>query len=219
MTELTKESKAQLEEIINWTLPGLRFYYRDTNDKIEVDKAYPVGKIIRSGFFIDTSAYAKKPCSRIRYIIASAHNAEVYKTDICDESTKQCELCILHPNSFLRVMDVHKVKKQYQIFLLHIPFHGIPMFSGKFTLCFDFGNGQNIDYLVKRARESFDEKLKMEADEKLESAMWKNRTKDPVGTKADGSFTTLEIQFYKPTADLELGCRKLANDMNRLNLP
>jgi len=210
---------SQYQAFINWTLPGLTFYYRDTNDEVDVEKTYPIGKIIRSGFFIDTSSYAKKPCSRIRFIIASAHNAELHKTDICDPFTKECKLCVLHPNSYLKVMDIYKVKEQYQVFLLHIPFHSIPLISGNVSFNVDFGNGQNNEYLVDRARKSFDEKLKMDADEKLESEIWKDRTKDLVGIMADGSYASLKFSLDKVTLNLELGCRKIANDVNPINFP
>ena len=218
--EISEEDKNYIENVINWTFPGSRFYYRDTNVDIDVEGTYKIGQIIRAGIFIDTSLNAKKPCSKVRYIIGSAHAAEMYKTDMCNQATKDCEICVFHLNSYFKVMDIYKVKDQYQIFLFHIPMHGIPVLENA-SFNFDFGDGKGIDYFVERARASFDEKLKMEVDEKLESSMWKQRTNDPIGVMADGSLFNLDFQFppNEQVYNIEIACRKIAGDLDPINLP
>jgi hypothetical protein len=118
-------------------------------------------------------------------------------------------------------MDIYKVKDQYQIFLFHIPMHGIPILENA-NFEFNFEGGENgVDYFVIRARDSFDEKFKMTPDENLESPEWKDRTSAPVGTKSDGSLFNLEFEYPKTKQmnDLELGFRRLANDFDQINMP
>ncbi len=64
--EISKEKKPSMESILNWTFPGIHFYYRDTDSAVNVEETYTVGRILRAGFFIDVSAHAKRPCSRIK---------------------------------------------------------------------------------------------------------------------------------------------------------
>ena len=119
------------------------------------------------------------------------------------------------------MMQYLKVKEQYQIFLFHIPMHGIPILENA-NFEFNFEEGENgVDYFVNRARASFDEKLKMEIDEKLESPEWKDRTCAPVGTKSDGSLFDLDFEYPKTKQmnDLELGFRRLADDFHPINMP
>ena len=216
--DISEENKTYIENVLNWTFSGSRFYYRDTNEDLNVENIYKAGKIIKAGFFIDASLNAKKPDSRIRFIIGSAHAAEIYKTDFCSPFTRECELCVFHPNSFFKIMDIYKVKEQYQIFLFHIPLHGIPILE---NASFNFNNENTTDYFVERARASFDEKLKMDIDEKLESPKWKKRTNDPVGIKADGSLfpPVFELSGNSKIDNLEMNFRKIAGDLDPLNLP
>ena len=217
---IAEENKTYIENVLNWTFSGSRFYYRDTDADFDVENTYRVGKIIKAGFFIDVSLNAKKPNSKVRFIIGSAHAAELYKTDLCNSFTKECELCVFHPNSFFKVMDIYKVKEQYQIFLFHIPLQGISVLENA-TFDLKFENGKSIDYFVERARASFDEKLKMDIDEKLESPEWKKRTNDPVGTKADGSLFSpvFKLSGNKQMDNLEISFRKIAGDLDSINLP
>ena len=151
---------------MNWTLPGLQLYYRDTElpgDLDQLAEAYRSKNIIRAGFFIDCTSRAAKPVKRIRFIIASAHAAAIWKV-MGDEEIKQWRLNILDFNSYFKVVDTYRVGEQLQIFLLHIPLKGLPMFvnMGSINL------GDEMD-LVKIARKSFDDKLKMEPLPWLES--------------------------------------------------
>lgn len=43
------------EKFANWTLPGLQFFYRDTDAPVIVNTTYHVGNVLRAGFFIDVT--------------------------------------------------------------------------------------------------------------------------------------------------------------------
>ncbi len=218
--EVSKEEKTRIESVLNWTFPGIRFYYRDTDSNVDVEETYTVGRILRAGFFIDVSAYSKRPCSRIRFIIASSHIAELYKTKYCEPEARKCELCVLHPHSYFKVMDVFKVGDQYQVFLLHIPFKGVPLFQDE-SFDFSLGLEKTGAHFVYRARKSFETKLQIEADENLESARWKDRTKFLIGKKTDGSFFSLNYSLVEneQCGKVETGFRDIADDEDPLNLP
>ena len=133
---------ASFEEAINWTLPGLQLFYRDTNVDGDLDQLAQVYKdknIIRAGFFIDCTSRAAKPV--------------------------------------------------------------------------------NMD-LVKVARMSFDNMLKMEPLPWLESEAWNDRTSMLPGTSSDG-WATLEPQdpINEQVANLHNAILSMSHDDTELNKP
>lgn len=174
---------ASFEDAINWTLPGLQLFYRDTNVAGDLDKlaeVYRNRNIIRAGFFIDCTSRAAKLVKNVRFIIASAHAAAIWQV-MGDEDAEQWRLNVLDFNSYFKVVDTYRVGEQLQILLLHIPLRGIPMFAG-------MGNiniGEDMD-LIKIARKSFDDKSKMQPLPWLETEAWDQRTDMLPGTCSDG---------------------------------
>lgn len=82
---------ASFEDAINWTLPGLQLFYRDTNVEGDLDKlaeVYRNRNIIRAGFFIDCTSRAAKLVKNVRFIIASAHAAAIWQV-MGDEEAEQ----------------------------------------------------------------------------------------------------------------------------------
>lgn len=69
------------EQIVNWILPGLQLFYRDTDADIDVDRMYPVGKVLRTGFHTSVSTKLQRPAQKTRFLIATAHAALL----CCDE--------------------------------------------------------------------------------------------------------------------------------------
>lgn len=208
---------ASFEEAANWTLPGLQLFYRDTNvdgDLDQLAQGYKDKNIIRAGFFIDCTSRAAKPVKNVRFIIASAHAAAIWKV-MGDEEAEQWRLNVLDYNSYFKVVDTYRVGNQLQILLLHIPLRGIPMFAG-------MGNiqiGENMD-LVKAARMSFDSKLKMDPLPWLESEAWNDRTSMLPGTSSEG-WITLEPQepMNEQVANLHNAILGLSHDDTELNKP
>lgn len=208
---------AAFEDVINWTLPGLQLFYRDTNvdgDLDQLAKAYIDKNIIRAGFFIDCTSRAAKPVKNVRFIIASAHAAAIWQV-MGDEEADQWQLNVLDYNSYFKVVDTYRVGNQLQILLLHIPLRGIPMFAG-------MGNiniGEDMD-LIKIARKSFDDKSKMEPLPWLESDAWNQRTNLLPGTCSDG-WAALEPQEpnNEQVANLHNAILSMSHDDTDLNKP
>jgi len=217
--ELSNVQKENIEAIMNWMLPGVTLYYRDADLDINVEEIYQVGKILRTGFFIDMTSKAQKPCHNVRYIIASAHAACIYQTEMCNPFMKDCNLCVLHPNSFLKVLDIYKVGNQTQILLLHIPMNGIEFMQNLGTFNFVIEDKNYDDYFIQMARKSFDDKIKMEPREILETEEWLDRTKDPIGLRADNTLFGLEYESNDRIIELEIGLRKLGDDTQAINMP
>ncbi len=209
--------KAALEDVINWTLPGLQLFYRDTDIDVDLDQlaeAYQTKKIIRAGFFIDCTSRAAKPVKRIRFIIASAHAAAIWQV-MGDDEAEQWRLNVLDYNSYFKVVDTYRVGNQLQILLLHIPLKGIPMFAG-------LGNidiGEDLD-LVKIARKSFDDKSKMEPLPWLENDAWNQRTEMLPGICSDG-WVPLAPQEpnNEQVANLHNAILSMSHDATDLNKP
>ena len=118
-----KES-SYFENLANWVLPGLQFFYRDTDAEFNVQECYHIGDTIRAGFFIDATTKLQKPLHKTRFLIASAHAAFLFE----DESyanqnpvVKEWNLVTFHFNSYFKVIDVYETPHCTQILLLHLP--------------------------------------------------------------------------------------------------
>ncbi|MDE6278286.1 MAG: tyrosine-protein phosphatase [Muribaculaceae bacterium] len=208
---------AAFEEMINWTLPGLQLFYRDTNMQMDLDvlaEAYRKKNIIRAGFFIDCTSRAAKPVKRIRFIIASAHAAAIWQV-MGDAEAEQWRLNVLDYNSYFKVVDTYRVGEQLQILLLHIPLKGLAMFAGMGNISI----GEDMD-LVEIARKSFDEKLKMEPLPWLETKAWNDRTELLPGTTSEGWATLEPVEpMNEQVSTLHSAILKLSHDDTDLNRP
>ena len=95
----------RIEEIVNWTLPGMTMYYRDTNLSQAIIDKYEIRKIFRSQTFVDVSNYAGKPTTNCRFIFASSKAAPLYQVN---PETKKWGLHSMNCNSYFKVLDVYK---------------------------------------------------------------------------------------------------------------
>lgn len=218
-TENNKSSISFLESILNWTLPGLQFFYRDTDYPFDTAALYSKLKLFRAGFFIDCSAKAGKLTKKTRFIIASAHSAPLWEMMPWDEDMNEWKMHTLHFNSYFKVMDVYQVGDKTQVCLLHIPYQGIPIFSPDTSMQFNFEGAANLN-LVEMARKSFDTKMQMDTIPALESEAWTERTFELPGTCSEGiaPFEPQEApnQKVKEFSDL---IHQLAKDDDPLNRP
>lgn len=158
-----------IEKILNWIIPGLKFFYRDTDAEINVETLYPIGKVLRSGFFVDLSTRLLKPSKNTRFIIAASHAAVIcdYKSDEekkralgFSPKAEEWQHAVLHKNTWLKVMDVYKKGNLTQILLLQIP-ETAAKFFGDEDVLLNFINDELGDEnsIVDLARRDFDEKL------------------------------------------------------------
>lgn len=172
------------ESLANWVLPGLQFFYRDTNAPIDAANVYRVGATIRAGFFVDATTKLLKPAHRTRFLIASAHAARFFEIEEMARENPNIEkwgLATFHFNSFFKVMDVYETPHCTQVFLLHIPASAAMLLKG--TAAFQFLNeatGSEIS-LVQMARNSLDEKQRMEFHDRSFDEEWCKRMEQPVG--------------------------------------
>jgi hypothetical protein len=102
----------RIEEIINWTLPGMTMYYRDTNLSQEIIDKYETGKTFRSQTFVDVSNYAGKPTTNCRFIFASSKAAPLFRVS---PATEKWGLHSINCNSYFKVLDVYKKENVTQI--------------------------------------------------------------------------------------------------------
>ncbi len=187
--------KQLLEKIVNWTLPGLQFFYRDTNAPVDVNATYHVGDILRAGSFIDVTTMLQKPAHKIRFLIASAHTANLFEVeDLCldNPDVKRWNLCTLHFNSYFKVMDVYEKEGVTQVFLLHIPPAAV-FYLGKgesvMNLIYE-ATGQETS-LVEMARKSLDSKLKQKVHPRSLDPVFCDRMSHPVGL--DNEFNLMPL--------------------------
>lgn len=202
-----------LEAIINWTLPGLTMYYRDTQLSQEAISQYTQGDILRSQAFVDVSNFAGKPTKNCRYIIASSKAAPLYQVS---QSMARWKLHVINYNSYLKVLDVYPYETLTQIFLMHIPYQGIDFFSNSGIIL----NDQNLEaQFVQRARQSLHTKYQGEVAAVLEEHAWVERTASPVGMNDQYVFYPLQpVKVTDPQAvALHSAIRKMTQDHSDLN--
>ena len=215
----TVDYKQLFEKFANWTLPGLQFFYRDTNAPVIVDATYHVGDILRAGFFVDVTTKLQKPAHKTRFLIASAHAAmfcEIEELCMKNPDVKKWNLCTFHFNSYFKVMDVYEKGGVSQVFLLHIP-AAAAFFLGKDEATMNFMNeatGQETS-LVDMARKSLDDKLEMDVHPRSLDLTFCKRMEQPVGL--DDEFYPLPLdEADEPTegkaAALSNMVHKLADD-------
>ena len=192
-----------LESLVNWVMPGLQFFYRDTDVRMDVHQLYKVGETIRAGFYIDATTKLLKPAHRVRFLIASAHPARLYEVpDLVDRNPNVAKwnLVTFHFNSYFRVMDVYETPECTQVFLLHIPLSAARYGVGVSDLnLFDAALGGETS-LVGLARASLDEKMTMDYHPRSFDEEWCRRMADPVGTRFDLTLLPLD-----PLPDSEAG--------------
>jgi len=190
------------EQMMNWTLPGLSFFYRDTNSIVTPGITYKVGDVFRAGFYVDVSTKLLKPAQRTRFIIASAHAAMLYE-DPDNEEAQKYGLCVLHCNSYFKVMDIYEKDGITQILLLHIPpLAASLMRSNMLDInMIDEALGSQIS-LVDMARASLDEKLQQEVHPRSLDSKWIKRTHQLVGL--DNHYYQFPFEPVEPEGEEEI---------------
>ncbi|WP_340111007.1 hypothetical protein [Maribellus mangrovi] len=168
-------SKEIFEEIINWTLPGLTMYYRDSLLTNEIITKYQVGQIIRSRTFVDVSSFAGRLAKNCRFIFATNKAAPLYQFN---PDTERWKLHTINANSYFKVLDIYQKVDKIQFLLIHIPAKGIDFFKKAVIRI----NGEAIEReIIQKSRISFDQKMELDVIPELEEQEWINRTSFPIG--------------------------------------
>ena len=204
-----------IEEVINWTLPGLTLYYRDSDLPPECVSNYRPGSIIMSRAFIDVTSRAGKPTKNTRFAIASSKAAPVY--EVMPDGEKY-RLHALLCNSFFKVLDVYKKEGITQVLLLHIPSSGIEFFR---RTVFILGQENLEDEFKTMARQSLDTKLAGPVVQALEDQEWVDRTSFPIGQSDDYNLYPLEpVRIPLPLIQMMIAnIRRMTNDEGPMNDP
>lgn len=191
-----------IEKILNWTLPGLQFYYRDTDADIDVANQYPVGKVLRTGLYVDMTTKLQKPVHKTRFIIASAHAAQLFSDDnellnkeLANISPNglQWRHSVIHRNAWLKVLDVFELNGVTQIFLLHIPETVARVFGNEETLFKFIDEASGSEYtLIDAARQSLEDKMNEPIHPRSLDYELIERMRQPIGYDEDGNQYSLE---------------------------
>lgn len=195
------------EQIVNWILPGLQLFYRDTDADIDIKRMYPVGKVLRTGFYTSVSTKLQRPAQKTRFLIASARaallcsdeNGNVNETGLSfSPRAEEWRHAVLSKNAWLKVLDVYQVGDITQIFMIQIP-ETAAMFLGDNETVFNFINesGGNGTTLVEIARRSLDDKMKQLVHPRSTDTDWVALMSRPIGY-------TLEGQPYSLAPDYTL---------------
>ncbi len=203
------------ENLANWVLPGLQFFYRDTNAPIDAAQYYHIGDTIRAGFYVDVTTKLLKPAHRTRFLIASAHAACFFEDKELvaqNPNLTKWNLATFHFNSMFKVMDVYETPLCTQVFLLHLPISAALLLDGETQFQFlDEALGKKTS-LVEMARKSLDEKLTMEIHERSLDEELCQRMEHPVGL--DNELVPVPIMPIPEPTDKELA--SLSNVVHKL---
>lgn len=203
-----------IEKSMNWIIPGLQFFYRDTDAPIDIEAQYPIGKVIRSGFFVDMSAKLLKPAHKTRFLIAAAHAAHIGAFSSDEEKktalgyspkAEEWNHAVLHKNTWLKVLDVYRVGDVTQIFLLQIP-QTAAKFLGDEKTFFKFVDGAGADdtSIVDMARQSLDTKLRDMVHPRSLDTDFTKRMHHPIGYDANGLPYSLDADLTPYMNDVTL---------------
>lgn len=215
--EMPQELISFFEKSINWILPGCQLFYRDTDADIDVQKCYPIGAVIRAGFFIDVTVKTQRPVKKIRYVIGSAHCAKLYEA-VPDEDMRRWRLCVLHFNSYFKVMDVYEKGGVTQIFLLHIPYRAVPFFMSEHS--FNFIQGTSQTNMVEIVRNSLDAKLQMDVFPDTAEEALLERMQQPVGLNSNDELVPIDFMSVPESIKhISDAVRSLADDLDPINYP
>ena len=203
----------RIKEIVNWTLPGMTMYYRDTNLSQEIIDKYEVRKIFRSPTFVDVSNYAGRPTTNCRFVFASSKAAPLFRVN---PATAKRGLHSINCNSYFKVLDTYTKESVTQIFLIHIPYKGIDFFS---RTILKLGEQNIEEQIIGKARESLDQKLQAEIPPVLNEREWVDRTNFPIGSDHENEFFSLEPTepLMPMAAPLFFAIKKMTNDLTDLN--
>lgn len=210
MAEIKNDIFENTEEIINWTYPGATLYYKDCDLKPSIAEKFTEGKLIRNGFFLDVSARGGGIKFNTRFLIASAKAANLYEVNPDNERFGHC---CLNLDSYFKVLDIYKLEGKTQFFLLHIPAKGLKYFESVTS---------NLDEdFIKKARQSFEDKIHIEPISDLLEPFWLKRTNFPVGMNASDKFFPL-ISISTVTENekpLYSAIKNLTKDNSEINIP
>lgn len=217
--KISIDQKDFFEKFANWVLPGLQFFYKDTDAPVIIDTTYHIGDILRAGAFVDVTTKLHRPAHRTRFLIASAHVAMLCEIDdICQHNpkVKEWNLCTLHYNSYFKVMDIYERDGVTQVFLLHIP-AAAAFFIGHSEAAMNFVNeatGRETS-LIEMARQSLDEKMRMDVHPRSLDKEFVERMYHPVGL--DNDFYPVPLAPQNEPDEGEIAAigsmvHKLAND-------
>jgi hypothetical protein len=203
----------RIEEIVNWTLPGMTMYYRDTNLTQEIIAKYEVRKIFRSKTFVDVSNFAGKPTTNCRFIFASSKAAPLFRIN---PATEKWGLHSINCNSYFKVLDVYKKEGVTQIFLIHIPYKGIDFFR---RTVLKLGEQNIEEQIIGKAKESLNQKLQSDIPAALSEKEWIDRTNFPIGLDNKNEFFSLEPeeQLMPMAVPMFSAIKKMTNDLTDLN--
>lgn len=179
------DNKQYFQEIINWTLTGLTFYYRDCELSHNIINKYKKGLIFRSATFVDCSSVAGFPTTNCRFIFASSKGIPLYQLN---PETEKWRLCTINANSCFKVLDVYVSNGITQILVLHIPAKGLEIFE---NIEISIGANNLFDEIIEKSRKSLEDKLNRKIILEFEDIEWIKRTEFPIGLDSNNDFFPL----------------------------
>ena len=199
--KLEINDKDFFEKTLNWVLPGLQFFYRDTDAILNATEIYHKGQTLRAGFYVEATTKLLKPLHKTRFIIASAHAAQLFEIDKYVEANSNVgkwNLVIFHYNSYFKVMDVYETPTCTQVFLLHLPMSAALLLGDTDFNFIDKASGTEKT-LTQLARQSLDDKLTMDYHPRSFDKDLCQRMKAPVGL--DNSLTPFPLSAGPEPSD------------------
>lgn len=164
------ELESALRRFVEQAVPLVR----DTTLPPGLLERYNVGRILREPTFCDTSRHVGGLVAPHRYLVISA---EAMALD--EEDLPQRGLCILQPDSYLKVIDHSCRGDRAQIVLLHVPDALLSFFRHP-------GTSRLEEKFAALARECFADCLDLPPIPELDTDGWRERLVFPLGFDDDG---------------------------------
>ncbi|WP_374174274.1 hypothetical protein [Flavobacterium tructae] len=177
----------RIKDLLNETFSDLKLFYRDTTLDDSLLTAYQMGQILKEKDFTDMSFIGGGLSGNCRFLIASAAARDLSKFN--PDSAKNGH-ALLDDNSFFKVLDICKIDNKTQISLLNIPGNSLPLFKNSTS---------NLEEeIIEKARQKFTAKINAPLIPELQTEVWREKTKAPIGISLSG-----ELHFDDSTIKKE----------------
>ena len=173
--------KADLEQMLNETLPGLTMYVRDVNLPPACAEQYKPGRIILERGFTDASCRVMGMVTTHRYAILSNHMANLGAF----EHGTNWGLFVANRNAHFKVLDVYEYRGRTQILLLHLPDDDRWSHFENITFSIE-------EQLIDTSRQRFENKAFLQPIPELAKEDWLARCAFPLGMDDAGNLFPTE---------------------------
>ncbi len=175
------------------------FFYRDTDAIIDHD-FYQVGRVLRAGYFMESTDKLLRPVHKTRFVIATS--LKLSKVEFLWQQVRSDNLPyrgnVIHCNACFIVVDLYKCYGVTQILLFQIPYAALVLATKNRFDFTAYAGSQYFDSLKHAARRDLEASMNLTVHGYSLSDYWVKAMHHPIGMNQNMKPVHLKIQHnYK----------------------